>query len=189
VIVRVQCGFPLNSVLPRDVATVNPHYNITGSAQALVDALKTNLKAIGVISTSTTFVLKAYNAEGAPPHYPLAIASQGSTYTPTFEPNELALCLSYYASFNQPSRRGRLYIPKAFISGTAGKVPTSAQRDECGQFATAFGKSLPSGALWGVWSSMNIAFTATTNWFVDDEWDTVRSRGLRALNRTVGTIP
>lgn len=186
--VRAQIGFPLNSTLPRDVATINPHYSIASTPQAFADALKARLKTLTIIGGSTTFTVKVYNAEGPPPHFPLGEASQGTAFTPTFEPNEIALCLSYYAQWNRPRFRGRLYIPKAFISGTAAKVPTSGQRDEVGLWANALGKGLPSGDYMGVWSRVNHSFAQVTNWFCDDEWDTVRSRGLRSTARTQGTF-
>jgi hypothetical protein len=56
-------------------------------------------------------------------------------------------------------------------------------------FGPTFGKTLPSGVAWVVWSRKDQVARPVTNYWCDDEWDTVRSRGLKAVTRQTGTIP
>jgi hypothetical protein len=99
----------------------------------------------------------------------------------------VALCLSYYSENNVPKRRGRLFVPIAVLRSTPGLRPDSAQRTKAldlgGLLANAGGANID----WGVWSRTDGAFHPTTNSWVDDEWDTMRSRGLRATTRSTAT--
>jgi hypothetical protein len=187
-IYRAQIGFPFDSALPRDVVTINPHY-FGDNAQALADALKANLIANVQVGATVPFTIKIYDAQKAPPSYPLATVTQLTGQTTTNVPHELALCLSYYSTFNRPSYRGRLYIPAHFVGGAMSLRPTTTQRSNAGSFANTLGKNLPSQHNWVVYSPKLGQSNGVSNWWVDDEWDVMRSRGLKATTRTTGTIP
>ena len=187
-IYRAQIGFPIDSAFPRDIVTINPHYQ-GDNAQALADQLKANLMASAEVGASGIFRVKIYDAEKAPPSYPIAEASNGVGFMATNSPREMALCLSFYSTYNRPSYRGRLYIPVHFMAPPYGLRPTPAQQQHAMNFADILGKNLPLQHTWSVWSpKLKRAWTINHTW-VDDEWDTVRSRGLKAENRMVGTIP
>lgn len=185
---RAQIGFPCDSALPRDVVTINPHYS-GDNAQGLADALKANLIAHPPIGASKPFTIKIYDDEAAPPNYPLAQASNGTGFITSTGPREIGMCLSYYATFNRPSFRGRVYIPYTFIGGAMGVRPTSTQRDAVMLWAAVLGIGLPGGTAWGVWSKKNRSFAGVNNVWADDEWDIQRSRGLRPTTRTADTFP
>lgn len=185
---RAQIGFPLNTSFPRDVITINPHYN-GDNAQALADALKTNLIANTMVGATWPFTIKIYDDEKPPPSYPIASATNGTGFKVTNTPGEVALCLSYYAGFNRPSYRGRVFIPAPFVGGALSLRPTSTQMNNALSFANTLGKSLPSQHVWQVWSKkLKQGFTINHAW-VDDEWDIQRSRGGRPTTRVEQTIP
>jgi len=186
---RVTMQFPMDSALPRDIVTINPHF-FGDNADALVNALKANLLAWPGTATAS-FTLKAYDAAALPPSYPLATAEQVGVMPANDRPREIALCLSYYTGFNRPRYRGRLYLPTRWITGNCGLRPSATQRDEAITFAKqVLSSNLPASHNWVLWSStLRKSQGGVSNVWVDDEWDTIRSRGLRSTARTVATIP
>jgi hypothetical protein len=96
-------------------------------------------------------------------------------------PREVALCLSYFSERNLPRFRGRLYI---------GPWNSGTERPDAGQISvlTALAGRLQTiGGVdtdWGLWSTTRNDFSKITAGWVDNEWDTTRSRGLRAVTRT-----
>lgn len=187
---KVQIGFPVDTPLPKDVMTITPHYGQVDNPQALADALKTNLKNVTTISATWPFTIKVYDVEHAKPNPPLAMASQSGTPKVPSTPREVALCLSYYSSYNRPRYRGRLYIPYAFITGSLGARPTDAQLDYVRiDWANALFRNLPPSMGGIVWSTIDKKAYGITNFWVDDEWDTVRSRGGRSTKRVLATYP
>jgi hypothetical protein len=48
---------------------------------------------------------------------------------------------------------------------------------------------LPQGTNWVVWSRKLKQANGVNHYWVDDEWDTVRSRGMRSTKRVEFTIP
>jgi len=187
-IYRVQIAFPFDSALPRDKVSINPHYG-GNNPDALADVLVNNLKAITEVGAARSFDLKVYDAQKAPPNYPLEVRVNGSGFTASTKPRELAVCLSYYSTWNRPRYRGRLYIPGQFVSGAADLRPSSPQRVQVGAWAQALSANMPEGHNWVVYSKMNDEAYGVTNWWVDDEWDIQRSRGLRPTTRLEGSLP
>jgi hypothetical protein len=105
-------------------------------------------------------------------------------------PREVSLCLSYYATDNIPRKRGRVYLPNGVVSTTAGGLrPSGTVQGHALSFGPTLFKTLPPGHNPVVYSRMANAAYVITNYWVDDEWDTVRSRGLRGTTRTQGTVP
>jgi hypothetical protein len=186
---RVQISVQADTALPADAFTINPHYS-GSDPDALAQALKANCIAYSPIGTRP-FTIRVYDALKAPPSYPLATASQTGTLTASQCPRELALCLSYYTTYNRPRFRGRLYIPATWLTSAPGLRPTSGLMDACLNFAPAvLTKTLPSQTVWVVYSpTEKKSQGAVTNAWCDDEWDTVRSRGLKATTRHLATVP
>jgi hypothetical protein len=184
----VQIAFPFDTTLPRDVVTINPHY-FGDNAQGLADALKTNLIAFTQVGAAKPFKIKVYDAEAAPPNYPLAESANGTGFITGGPPRELAMCLSYYSTWNRPSYRGRLYIPLAFMGGAMGLRPTTTQRSDTLAWKTPLGTGLPANHNWVVYSRKKGQAYGVSNVWVDDEWDIMRSRGTRPTARTEGTVP
>lgn len=187
-ILLAKIGFALDSALPKDVVTINPCY-FGDDPQALANSLKTNLMAHAVIGADTPFVIKIYNAEKAPPSFPLAQASNGTGFKATTNPREVAICLSYYSTYNRPGYRGRVYLPAHFVGGGVALRPTLPQMNNALAFTNVLGKGLPTAHNLVVYSRhLGQSFGVSNTW-VDDEWDTVRSRGLKATTRVLGTLP
>jgi hypothetical protein len=187
-IFRAQIGFQLDSTLPKDMVCITPHY-VGTDASGLANQLKTNLIANVNVGASTPFVVKIYDAQHAKPNPPLATATNGSGSIASATVRELALCLSYYATTNAKRRRGRLYIPSAFLGSGATLRPTTTQQNNALAWKGTLTTSLPSGTNWVVFSRMDNAAYTVTNVYVNDEWDIVRSRGLRETSRVTGTVP
>lgn len=187
-IYRVSMSFPYDSTLPKDVVTVNPHYNAT-DPDALLQALKTNLIATSYVSNHP-FTLKAYDAAKAPPSFPLATVTQNGTAPSTSIPREIAICLSYYTTYNRPRFRGRLYLPAVwFTTAPAGRPTGTIMSGVLGFAQNVLTKSLPAQANWVVWSNVEKkAQGGVSDIWCDDEWDTMRSRGLKAVTRQTATI-
>lgn len=182
--------FPHESSLPKDRMSITPHYGQVDNPQALADKLKVNLIAIGTISATIPFTIKIYDAEKAPPSFPLAQAQQTGTTPTASTPREIALCLSYYSTYNRPRYRGRLYIPYAYITGSLGARPTPTQRDfVLNSWGGALARNLPPNMSLIVWSKRDAKAYGVTNMWVDDEWDIQRSRGLRGTVRSQATVP
>ena len=187
---RALISFPHESALPRDAITINPHYGQVDNPQALADKLLVNLKTISTISATIPVTIKIYDAEKPPPSFPLAQAQQGGTPPLSTTPREVALCLSYYSTYNRPRFRGRLYIPYTYITGSLGGRPTPTQRQfVLNSWGSALGRGLPPNMNLIVWSRFDKKAYGVTNMWVDDEWDTVRSRGLKGTVRDLATIP
>ena len=184
-IYRVQISFPFDTALPRDRVSINPHF-FGNNPDALADVLVNNFKAITEVGALTPFDIKVYDAEKAPPNYPLEIRTNATGFTTTTKPREVAMCLSYYSTYNRPRYRGRLYIPGQFISGAFGIRPTAPQRVIVGNWAHALSTNMPESHNWVVYSKRNAASYGVTNWWVDDEWDIQRSRGMRPTTRLEG---
>jgi hypothetical protein len=186
---RASIGFPLDSALPRDVVSINPVFN-GDDAEGLANALATNIKAHAGFAATTPFTIKVYNADKGPPNFPLAIVTNGSGFTTSSVPRELALCLSYFTTWNRPTYRGRLYFPAHFVTSTLQVRPTQAARDAVISMKSLFTSGMPSGTVWVVYSKVQKKSQgAVTDVWCDDEWDVMRSRGLRGTTRSTGTVP
>jgi hypothetical protein len=186
-IYRATIAFPQDSDLPRDRISINPHY-FGDNAQGLADALKANLIAAPTIGAKP-FTIKIYDAQKAPPNFPLAMAEQIGTAPAGSGPREVALCLSYYSTWNRPRYRGRLYLPQTIWGGAMGLRPTVGQQTNVVGFRTVLGSNLPAQHNWVVYSPTDQKSYTISNVWCDDEWDIVRSRGLRGTSRVLGTVP
>lgn len=189
-IFKLQCQIGGDSTLPRDQCVITPHFNDEGvgsDPQGLCDDLATALGTY--FAGSRQVIVKAYDAQGTVPVYPVgeAIVNVGAAPISTL-PREIAVCLSFYSVRNIPRQRGRLYLP-LFALGLSGPGvrPATAVRDKVAALAPILGDLGGVDVDWCVYSRTTDTAHPVTNWWVDDEWDTVRSRGLRATTRTEGT--
>lgn len=116
---------------------------------------------------------------GPPPQYPLAetVVNEGS-HAAWHCPGEVALCLSFYSVRNVPRHRGRLYLPVAHRSSGPGANPGLSIMTDAIALAQAFGNLGGVNVDWSVWSTRDSVARKATDVWVDDEWDTVRSRGI-----------
>lgn len=188
---RLQVEWSLDTLLPRDVLMITPHFDdqdALTSPQDLCDDLAAALDDwdVGQHQIEVT----AYDAQGSQPVFPQghAIINEGEATAATC-PREVALCLSFYSERPLPRQRGRLYIPFTFVTGSApGAVrPSGAWMQRVADLAPIFQDLGGTEVDWCVYSRADDQARPVTNWFVDDEWDTVRSRGLRPSSRLAGT--
>jgi hypothetical protein len=192
-VIRAQCAFQVDSADPSDVLMINPHFKIvnlpglSNDVQGLADDLSTALNTWDILATQVT--VKMYDAQHAPPNYPLAtsVKRQGQIVATNIN-RDIAVCLSYYAGVNRPRYRGRLYVPCALrnIVPSGAFVSTASMNN----VATLVPILTGLGGLdvdWVVYSRVDNTSRPVTDWFVDNSWDTQRRRGPRPTSRISGT--
>lgn len=190
-IYRMQCQIAADTTLPRDYCVITPHFEDTGlgsDPQGLCEDLAAGLSAAW---PSREIRVTSYDAQGTPPVFPNGTAVENEGDSPAASaPRELAVCLSFYADRNLPRQRGRLYIPHFLYNSTYSATgrPSSGERtaiadDLVELFADLGGVDVD----WVVYSRTDDEARKVSNWWIDDEWDVQRSRGLRATERTSGT--
>jgi hypothetical protein len=186
---RMQCSFGADSAFPRDRFVITPHFNDAGALtdpDALAEDLATALAAWCLPAREVQ--VKAYDAQGAVPVYPQAdVVKNAATYPVSNYPREIALCLSFYGTRNVGRQRGRLYVPLNVLGLGADVRPSLAARTKVGDLVPIFTGLGGTDVDWCVFSRTTNTPHSVTNWYVDDEWDTVRSRGLRSTTRLEGT--
>jgi hypothetical protein len=190
---KLQTQFNMDSALPRDTFIITPHVNqqLTSDPQALCDDLADALSAW--VSVPMEIKVTAYDAEGSQPVYPAGEAINNPGQHPASNcPREIAVCLSFFTDRNTPRHRGRLYIPFPVLQATLGVNPgvrpDTNLRNKVGALGTIFADLGGADDDWCVYSRADGVARSVSQWWVDDEWDTMRSRGLRATTRTTGIV-
>jgi hypothetical protein len=191
---KMQCAFGADGGQPRDKAVITPHFNDQGvgsDPQALCDDLAAALATWASSYTPRQVEVTAYDAQGSAPVYPqgYAAVNVGSVPAATI-PREIAVCLSFFSGQNRPRYRGRVYIPLFIVFGdNACKLrPDATTRNKVAELAPVFADLGGVDVDWCVYSRADDAARSVSNWWVDDEWDTMRSRGLRPTTRTAGSV-
>ena len=189
-----KCSFNVGSDLPRDVMQINPCFR-RQPALTDMDGLASDLATVldtwaGVGQFKIT--VKFYDLEGTPPVFPAGQATKnpGVTASAIAVNREVALCLSFYSGHPQPRTRGRLYLPYALLGAGATSMaerPSASQRTKAAALVPGFASLGGADVDWIIWSRVDHAAHIVTNWWVDDEWDVQRRRGLKATARTTGT--
>lgn len=195
--VRAQMIVPCDTAFPRDAMVLTPCFKTTALGDTGLDTLANDLNAnfctwIGAAAKITTKLYDLDETPSGPPVMEKTLNSGASPLVSTV-PREVSLCLSFYADTNTARRRGRLYLPATWVkknsgSSSLGAKPTGADQASAG---TNFVMQLAgAGGLvtdWCVWSGASHDAHTVTNWWVDDEWDTQRRRGLKPSSRLTGT--
>lgn len=102
-------------------------------------------------------------------------------------PREVSVCLSFRGAVNSPRTRGRIFIGPYPVSQMQER-PSQGLREQLGVLATAIGNVGGVDIDWCVRSSFANAMVPVKHAWVDDEWDTMRSRGLKPTVRSVTTL-
>lgn len=139
------------------------------------------------INEAAGMEIRTYSLEQVPPREPTITNIALPAMSSTILPNEVAMCLSFFADRNLPRSRGRVYVgPLAASTGTA----DTAKGDLTP--ATNFRESLMRSALrlaqtsnpdWCVLSQADAALKPVTGGWVDDSYDTQRRRGVAPSTR------
>lgn len=197
--IRAQVQWHVGTMLPRDVCQITPCFRhqlgiVEGDPdwQTLADDLAAGLQTwcSPILGNSNQLDVKLYEIGEPPPNRPRAVKvlnAGNSAEANSFR--EAACCLSFYGGDNTPRQRGRLYIP-AFIASsgsTLGVRPSTTIRSKIAELVPLFAGLGGVNVDWIVWSPTAQAATRVENWWVDDEWDVQRRRGLKSTARTAGT--
>jgi hypothetical protein len=183
-----------DSVNPTDGIQITPHFIVTDLIGTAMDKLAADLMTAWTAYIQTGYRtsqrrVTIYNAQGNAPNYPISQveANTGAATAATVN-RDIAGVLSFYAAFNRPRYRGRLYLP-LFITGSAISGPTmsTTTRDKIGSLAGILA-GIPD-TTWAVYSRVDNVARNISNWWVDDSFDSQRRRGARATARTLGTTP
>lgn len=187
---RLQTTWQLDSTFPRDRMCITPHFDdggISTDPDGLCEDLATALQTW--VASTGELTVKAYDAQGSTPVYPQgsAVRNAGASMN-TACPRELALCLSFYSGQNVGRKRGRVYLPMGLVtSGSVGLRPSPTHISKVDDLAVVFQDLGGPDVDWCVYSRADDVARPVTNWFVDDEWDIQRRRGLRSSSRSAGT--
>lgn len=185
-----------DTVLPRDrmVNVIHIDRPTGGFDASRIDADKLCADLAGIYNGIWLFTpgsheieVRLYNESIKGPPLGQAVLNKGLAPASPI-PREVALCLSFKGGQGGPSQRGRVYLPMALALGGTGSVstrPTPAMRDRAVAMATHFSSLGGIDIDWGVYSPRNDAFVKAHTAWCDDEWDTVRSRGMRSTTRKV----
>ncbi len=138
------------------------------------------------INDYPTYRCKIYDMADAKPRPVIAEYSSSTVGGSDSGPQEVALCLSFYAGRNIPRRRGRLYIGPFFAGEMAGR-PSLTQQNRL----IAIGNGLAAlggvDVAWVIYSPTDNTYRAVTNTWVDNAWDTQRSRGIAPTGRVTAS--
>lgn len=139
-------------------------------------------------------LVKFYELPGLEPNYPYHETefSFGTPGSGTPLPAEVALCLSFQAQrtpgLPQARRRGRIYLgPMQDTANDDGRPSTSIITSilDAAETLAASIAAVSSAQAWAVWSPTAGEAVEITELWVDDAFDTQRSRGLARTTRTV----
>jgi hypothetical protein len=195
-IVRLATSVWHSSLLPRDAAMINPVMHNTGGIfsptdwAGLTDEWIAAFKTWSGIGTTNQINVKVYDVAGTPPNPPIVDKTvNANAVTGVGSPREIACCLSFFAGQNVKRKRGRLYVPFywLFPASALADRPSSTVRAKVGELAQVLQDLGSVDIDWSVWSKADGQAHAVSDWWVDDEWDTQRRRGLRPTARLTGT--
>jgi hypothetical protein len=196
-IVKLATSVWHTSTAPRDAAMINPVINSTVAGNdwtGLANDWLTRFQAWSGIGTTSQIQCKVYDATvvgtKSNPNYPLAtVVRNVGVAANVGSPREIAVCLSFYADVNAKRHRGRLYVPFywLFPASALADRPSATVRQKVGELADVLGAVGAVDDDWSVWSKVDHVARKVTHWWVDDEWDTQRRRGLRPTTRNQGT--
>jgi hypothetical protein len=120
--------------------------------------------------------------------------SEGANAAPPL-PREVAVTLSFFAEVNRPRKRGRVYVgpltTAAMSSNENGTVSAALQgalRASALRLST-WGMGLGDEMVWGVLSQMDDEINVVTAGWIDNAFDTIRSRGQDPSSRVTFKEP
>jgi hypothetical protein len=204
--VKAQFQIPHDSGLPEDVTINTFHFNVGTVGTAAYNSINTNLSRFYSVAGTTsgaavddflsaviagTYNLDLYLMTDPEPRSP--VATYSGTLTPGTGkalPSEVALVASFQGTPTsgqiQARRRGRVYIGPldADAADSAGTRPAQQLIDTLTEVSERLMTECTASAIpWIVYSPTGSLFTAVTNGWVDNSFDTQRRRGEAATAR------
>lgn len=170
----------VNTLYFRDNGPTTDPQNLADDLAALYATYR------GHPSTIVGVEVRFYDMAHAKPREVQAFASDAMVSSLAGGPREVALCLSYYSGRNLKRRRGRVYIgPWSTVELT--ERPGISTRGGLSSLATGLANLGGIDVDWMVHSVVDNAYLPISHSWVDNEWDTIRSRGLKANLRDTAT--
>lgn len=208
-IIRAQVHIASESLIPEDVIMNTWHFLTTATPPtaptltAIHNALVAFYQAIDDTVFSNyvgpTAEVKQYDLGDPKPRSPLMTAPFTLVSSNSAYPAEVAIAASFQAAktsgVNMARRRGRVFLgPIAATAGTTGPLKPVITSTVRNLIAASLGNLLTASDAnadweWAVYSPTDNAAVAVKSGWVDDAFDTIRSRGPKpAARSTFGTV-
>lgn len=186
---RAQVAWQIDSLAPRDRMTVNPHFTVANPLPELDTIARDIAEGFNTIHPfSGELKCSVYDVHKPKPNYPEAVHTiNPGTMTTQTMPRELAVCLSFYSHDNVKRKRGRMYLPLFYVGVTDPRIEATLPLPQINATADMLANIGGIDVDWCVYSRTNDAAYPVTDWWYDNEWDVVRSRGLKGSSRVKGT--
>lgn len=159
-------------------------------------SLKSHFSTEYSVGSNHIFTTRIYDLDAPLPRVPLVDERWATTVAGAAEgvPAEVALVASFQglkvSGLNQKRRRGRIFLPackKASAAMGAGSVirPTAAYQEAAvgAMAALQIASQADVGWTWVVYSPTDDAATSVASGWVDDSFDTMRSRGAKPTSK------
>jgi len=176
--------------LPRDAVTNTLHFSTTSDhSTAEYNTFAQELAAAFTgypYYTLAGIDLRLYNLADTKPRPVIGNKIVAAGSTASLGNRDTALCLSFYADRNLPRYRGRIYCGPFGGTTSGTNRPSSQVLTDTKALGTAIAAAGGAAWTWCIWSVMDQLMRPVTNFYVDDEWDTMRSRGQKATQRVAG---
>lgn len=175
---RVQVVLQLHTGEPeRDYVTNSLHYGANTTlppaiGDAVWNAFFMNINVYGQAINAWTKVYDMAAPAHSPPVYVKHATGAG---TEVLGPRQVALCLSFYSGLNVRGQRGRIYVgPWAATDLLEMASATTLTK----MIALAGALKNPGGAdvIHQIWHHKTATWSNVSNYFVNNRWDTMRSR-------------
>lgn len=192
-ILKFQVAQAADSVLARDYIVNTLHFNVARPFGGKADGDQLCLDLANIFQTTWSASqrehrVRAYEVSPGPDGPPVGEAVINLGLAPaSVIPREVALCLSYFAGVNTPRTRGRIFLNASIGLNGAGVRPNATALARALALVPKFAALGGVDVNWVVHSPTAQANPGVTNAWCDDEWDTVRSRGLRSTMRSTAT--
>lgn len=133
------------------------------------------------------FKTQIYLMSDPEPRRPIATKTKAVAASTAIGPREVALCLSYYSEDNVPRRRGRMYLGP-WAGSAMSERPGTPPITVLGTLAQGLADLGGLNVQWVVHSPTTGEYHNVTHRWIDNEWDTIRSRGRKATTRNLQAI-
>lgn len=197
---KFQVSWPVTDTLPRNRMSNTLHFqHVTGGLNDdALESMCADLVALYAVKYKGNYEIlcKAYDTDAVPNNPRASVVQHSGLAHQCNTARELALVLSYAGEHRGvKSERGRIYT-NPFIVGTnlvqdPALRPTTLQMEWALGFFSLANESFPDigGVDWkfGIYSPTYKTFTQAQQAWVNDDWDVMRSRGLRETQRITST--